>query len=162
MSTRFEYGKMNSEFVCEEYLAAKVVLSDNPEDCRHVAIEHSDTDMLELGLDRETGLLKKIVLVLCNHFSFVEGGIEAPEAPERIPLFDLPRECSCDLFSATVYEDGLHVKLAEKDSACFIACGNLVMGFDDGTSLVDLYVKGLAPREAAHIRRELELESESS
>ena len=159
MSTRFEDGKMDSSFVCEEYLAAKVVLADTPEDCRHIAFEYSDTDLLEFGLDRESGLLKKVVLVLSNHFSVCDTALDAPAAPDRIPYFDLPRECPCDAFETLVHTDGIHIRLSAAEAASYAACGILVIGTDDDGELVEVFVKGLSPDEVAHVIHELELGS---
>ncbi len=155
MKIRTEDGKMNSLFVCEKYLAAKVVFSDTPEDCRHAAFEYSDSDLLEFGLDRNSGLLKKMVLVLNNHFSICNTVLDAPTAPDCMLYCDLPREYYCDFFSTTIYANGLHLRLSTRKSTSYAACGDIVFGLDKHDELVDVFIKRLSREEVAHVIYEL-------
>ena len=158
MTIHFEKGDATSSFVCEDYIAAKVVLGENPEDCRHVVFEYSDTDALEFGLDHESGQIKKIVLVLCNHFCISQKPVNAPSAPNGKLFLEVPRVNSCDHFETVIHPDGAHIILSTNNAKTLVACGNVVVGSDDCKNITELYVKDLNEEEVEHIKRELDFD----
>lgn len=160
MGTHIEEGTLYSTFTCEEYIVAGAVLADDADDCRHVALEFQDTGILDLGLDRDSGLLKKVVLVLCGHVHDCSGRLSVPEAPGCKLFFDLPRECACDTFETTVYDDGMRIRLSTKRAEAFVACGKLVFGLESKGDISELYFTGLTPEEVKHIRREIRFAAE--
>ena len=52
----------------EDYFALKVVNDSSVESTKYVEFCFGDTDLLEFSLDRESNIIKKFLLVLCNHF----------------------------------------------------------------------------------------------
>ena len=147
---------VDSRFVREEYFPVRIDFGDQADYSRHVELVRGDTDLAEIVTDPETGALRRILIVLCNHYRFLDGPVSVPPCDEGGVLLEMPRVTKCDAFELTVYGDGLHLALTGCEVECRIRCGQAVLGFDVASGIVELFADGLGSEDIAHIRRELE------
>ena len=156
MKAIFTSEPVASRFVREEYFPVRIDFGDQADYSRHVELVRGDTDLAEVATDPETGALRRILIVLCNHYRYEEGCVPVPACDEGGLLLEMPRVTECDAFELAVYEDGLRLALSRREAERRIRCGQAVLGFDACLGIVELLVDGLGPEDIAHIRRELE------
>lgn len=155
MKIDFKSKVRSSRFICEDYIAAKVVFDKDSKDYRHVMLSYSNTDALEFGLNRSSGLLEKFVLILCKHFYVSENKLVLPKAPNGDIYLAMPKVTSCNLFKSTIYANGMHILLSSNKTNELNACGNVIIGFDSNKNITELYLTHLSANEREHILKEL-------
>ena len=82
METIFTSKPVASRFVREEYFPVRIDFGDQTGYSRHVELVRGDTDLAEVATDPETGALRRILIVLCNHYRYEEGCVPVPACDE--------------------------------------------------------------------------------
>lgn len=146
---------IKSRFISEDYFPAIVQFS--PEELNNHFIEYSynDTDMFELVVDSENGIIKQFTLTLCNHFKEQDINMSIPDAKEGSIYFNDTTDVQCDLFVLSIYKDGLHISISDKSAYTFLKCGQLIFALDDTDSLISLYITNLSSDDISHVLREV-------
>ena len=147
--------KLSSCFISEDYFPAIVQFSAEELNNRFVEFSYNDTDMFELVGSSKTGTIKQFTLTLCTHFMEMDKPLIAPDAEEGAVILNKNDTIQCEQFLLSIYKDGLHIQLSEKEICKFIKCGQLVFAFDKSDSLVSLYVTGLSTENIFHVLREV-------
>ena len=156
MEAIFSSEPIASRFVREEYFPVWIDFGDQADYSRHAELVRGDADLAEVATDPETGALRRILIVLCNHYRYEEGCVPVPVCGEGSVLLEMPRVTECDAFELAVYEDGLRLALSRREVERYIRCGRAVLGFDAASGIVELFVDELEPEDVAHVRHELE------
>lgn len=156
MEAIFTSEPVASRFVREDYFPVRVDFGEQADHGRHVELVRGTTDLAEVVTDPQTGALKRVLIVLCTHYRYEDGCVPAPTCGEGGLLLEMPRVTECGAFELAVYEDGLHLVLSDREAGRRIRCGQVVLGFDDDSGIVELFVDGLGPEDVRHVRRELE------
>ncbi|MCF0109093.1 MAG: hypothetical protein HUJ57_03220 [Erysipelotrichaceae bacterium] len=146
----------NSQFVKREYIPVEILFNDT-ELVKHLGFYYNDTDLLEFCVDYDNGYLCKFILSFCSHYSFINDDIEIPEAePGRIKL-NYPSHNDCDMFSVSVYNDGIYIKISKAPVKSFISSGQLIIGIDGNNDVAEVYIYDLSSDEAGFVKNELTL-----
>lgn len=151
-----------SHIECVKYVPLTVVYDSNTDVSRHIMFTHEDTDCLEFVLDWETGRIKKIILVICNHATYSTEQMAVPMAAEGALSVDLPKVTTCDKFKVVVFRDGIDIGLYPAPVARRIRCGNVIFGLSEEGCLSSLSVIDMKPKELRHMILELEADREAN
>ena len=143
-----------------DYFPLTVVFEKDTDVSRHVVLECSDTGCLEFVLDWETGRLMKVILVLCREYEERTGRVPVPEVDESVLFFDMPKVTECDDFSLVLYDDGVELRLIDKDVARWLRSGQVSIGMSDDGGIAVVAVLEMAAQELNHLRTEIALESD--
>lgn len=143
--------------VLDEYFPIKAVFSDKIEDLAHIGFYRSNTDLLELTLDRGSGELRSIVLTLCKTYTVKEDclSLKGVSEIEEAAIY-APSRVDCDYFSVSVYKDGVYVTLLKQAPTSMIKCRNLVFMLSGGVNIAGIAVTGMTAAEISHCITELE------
>lgn len=149
-------GALNSFIELEEYFALKVVYDPSVESTRYVGFYYRDTDLLELSVDRETGKIKKLQIVICNHFDMVDECLQSTGSFEEGRItFHLPQHNECDTFNVLVYRDAIKIILSSRPTQRIIKCGHVLFGLSDDDRLTAVSVINMSSDEINHAVDEL-------
>ena len=145
-----------------DYFPLTVVFEKDTDVSRHVVFEHSDTGCLELVLDWESGRLMKVILVLCREYEERTGRVPVPEVDESVLFFDMPKVTECDDFSLVIYDDGVELRLIDKDVVRWFRSGQVSLGMSDDGGIAVVAVLKMSAQELNHLRTEIAFESDES
>lgn len=146
----------DSHIINEDYFPLRVVYDSTPENTRLIGFYFGDTDLLEFSVDGNTGVIKKLQLVICNHFKIF--GYDYPEeliAASGSIVFDYPQHNDCEFFSVKVFNNAVDIKLTEKEPSFFYFCGQVVFGVSDEDELSEIIVSEMNEMEIKHTKNEL-------
>ncbi len=142
----------------EDFFALKVVSDPSVESAKYVEFCFGDTDLLEFSLDRETGIVKKILLVLCSHFEILDE-ILHPASVSEIGCIsiDLPERNECGAFNVRVYRDAVGIIISSLPVQRMVSSGRVFFGLSADNDLVSVTVAGMTEKEVSHTAEELKL-----
>ena len=144
--------------VNEDYFALKVVNDSSVESTKYVEFCFGDTDLLEFSLDRESNIIKKFLLVLCNHFEVLDIDFRLDTACESGSIsINLPQHNDCNTFSVKVYRDAVDIVFSSESVDRTIKCGQVMFGLSCENDLVSVTVVEMTADEVAHTIEELNL-----
>ncbi len=152
--------KNNLDFFVEneDYFALKVVNDPSVESTKYVEFCFGDTDLLEFSLDRETNIIKKILLVLCNHFEVFDELLHTATDSERgCVSIDLPQQNECDDFNVRVYRNAVVILISSHTVQRTIKSGQVLFGLSVDNDLVSVTVTDMTEQEVSHTIEELKL-----
>ena len=142
----------------EDYFALKVVNDSSVESTKYVEFCFGDTDLLEFSLDRESNIIKKFLLVLCNHFEVLDVDFRSDIACESGSIsINLPQHNDCITFSVKVYRNAVDIVLSSESVDKTIKCGQVMFGLSCDNDLVSVTVVEMTADEVAHTIEELNL-----
>ena len=132
------------------------------ENTKYVGFYFDDTDLLEFSVDKNTNIIKKFQLVVCNHFKlFDEDLLPASSFEEGCIAFNLPPHNDCDVFKAHIYNNAVKIILSSKPVCKIIKCGQVLFGLSKEDNLVDVSVAEMSAQNISHTIKELSLETEN-
>lgn len=152
-----EPGTVLSHIEDEEYFPLRVVYDPSIESIRFVGFYYEDTDLLEFTVDRETGAVKKMQIVLCSHFQFVDDEYQPEEADDAMLYFKYAQHTDCSTFQLTVFKNAVQVIVSEKNASVFSKCGQVIYGISSSGELVSVLVANMSSENIAHTRSELSI-----
>lgn len=144
--------------VNEDYFALKVVNDPSVESTKYVEFCFGNTDLLEFSINKESNLIKKFLLVLCNHFEVLDVDFRSDTTCESGCIsIDLPQHNDCKTFSVQVYRNAVHIVLSSESVNRTIKCGQVLFGLSCDNDLVSVSVVEMTEHEVAHTIEELNL-----
>lgn len=152
-----EPGTVLSHIEDEEYFPLRVVYDPSIESIRFVGFYYEDTDLLEFTVDRETGAVKKMQIVPCSHFQFVDDEYVPEEADDAALYFKHAPHTDCSTFRLTVFKNAVQVIVSEKNASVFSKCGQVIYGISSSGELVSVLVANMSSENIAHTRSELSI-----
>ena len=152
----FTKEKTPSLIVNEDYFPFKIVYDFSVENNKFIGFYHSDIDLLEFTIDKNSNAVKKIQLVICSSYEIVNEAIRIPNCTaEHTAHIDLPQRNECAFFSVKVYNNGLRIDLNDCVSKSFYQCGNAVYGLSEDSTLCTIWFVGLSESNTSHTKFEL-------
>lgn len=152
-----EPGTVLSHIEDEEYFPLRVVYDPSIESIRFVGFYYEDTDLLEFTVDRETGAVKEMQIVVCSHFHFVDDEYVPEEADDAALYFKYAQHTDCSAFRLTVFKNAVQVIVSEKNASVFSKCGQVIYGISSSGELVSVLVANMSSENIAHTRSELSI-----
>lgn len=152
-------GKCESRYISEDYFPLKVTFAADEEIVReHMEYAFQDTDILELSTDADSERIYSFLLVICSHYTSVEERMPVPFSEERRVSIECDHRMECSKFAATVYVDGVHIRLSDNRTDSHVKCGNVILGFSDRNNISEVYFCDMNSKDIAHTKYELEIE----
>jgi len=146
----------------EEFFSLRVVYDSSFESNRYIGFYYGETDLLELSVNRETGLLKKLQVVVCAHYTLSdETAPVIDDAKECSLLLDFPQHNECNFFLMTVYSDGVFITLSNNPAVQYYKCGQVVYGLTADNNMSSILIAGMSETNIAHTKYELTVGVES-
>lgn len=108
-------------------------------------------------MDWNTGILKKLILVLCQGYEERNEELAAPDIPEEVVGFKLVGVIPCSRFMLTVHRDGVALNLDESTARRWRRMGQALFGYDAADDVVEVVVSGMASSEISHLKAEIDL-----
>lgn len=154
----FSEGAMHSQIECEAYFPLRVVYDPSSEQSHFVGFYFKDTDLLEFTVNKTDGLLKKMQIVLCGHYSRLSGPYIVPNAAnESCVYLNHPQHNDCRHFFMKIYTNCIQIELSDISASEYHKCGQVLFGVDQEQHLVSVIVTQMSPAEIAHTVQELQL-----
>lgn len=149
-----------SQIENEDFFSLRVTYNSSSENIQHIGFYNGNEDLLELIVDKDSGLLQRIQLTLCNHYSFDDtpldtGSFELNDEEVYLELLD---HIECGSFNMNVYNNCAAIKLSDITPLKYVKCGQVVFGLDDSKNILSIIVTELTIDNINHIRNELLLQ----
>lgn len=141
----------------EVYFPLRVVYDPSIESIRFVGFYYGNTDLLEFTVDRETGLIKKMQIVVCNHFQFVDDEYFPEEADDAVLYLKYAQHIDCNTFRLTVFKNAVQVIVSDETASVFSRCGQVTYGISSSGELVSVIVANMSVEDIAHTKAELSI-----
>jgi hypothetical protein len=156
MKYRFDNStNPTSGFIEEEYIPATIEYSSEELNNHFIEFNYKDSDMLEMAVNPKSKILKRVSLILCNHYSFENATMPIPDADEGCLYIEDSDTTECDTFITRVYLDGIEIILSNNASAKYYRCGNIIFSMDASDTLVSVHFIKLSPQDINHVKNEL-------
>lgn len=148
-----------SQVECEEYFPLRVVFDPSIGDTQFVSFYGGENNMLEFSVNSNTNLIKKLQVVTCKDYEVLEDNLSIPSVAQYGSVCLMyPQHNNCDIFSLSVYKNGIHIALSSKVASGYYAMGQILFGMGNDGSLVSLIVTNLTADEISHTIFELQSE----
>lgn len=149
-----------SHIEIEDYFSLRVVYDSSVEGICHIGFYNIDEDLLEISVNKDTGILKKIQVTICHNYKIIDTDLDISNIiPDSSDLkFELPDHNECTAFMMEIYNDSAYIKLYQDPASRYIKCGQVLFGLSDANNIVSLIVTGLTETERTHITNELSLQ----
>ena len=155
-SVSFLSNIIDLHVVNEDYFPVKAVYDPYVGSNEYVGFYFGDTDLLEFSADRETGSIKKITLVLCNHYEVLDTDFQSATVCESGSIsLDLPQHNECDSFIVRVYRNAVDILLSQTTVQRIVKCGQVLFGLSDDNELVSVTFIEMSETDVAHTIEEL-------
>ena len=154
----FNNKKLDLHVENEDYFALRVVNDPSVEFTKYVEFCFGDTDLLEFSLDRETNIIKKILLVICNHFEVLDEDYhQSTETESGCISINLPQHNECDVFNVRVYRNAVDIIISNLPVHRTVKSGRVLFGLSVDNGLVCITVADMTEKEVSHTIEELKL-----
>jgi hypothetical protein len=150
-------GTIPSHIVNEEYFPLRVVYDPSIESIRFVGFYYKDTDLLEFTVDRKTGAVKEMQIVVCSHFQFVNNIFPPEYASESVIHLDYAQHNDCDVFNVTVFRNAVQIIVSSQTVAGISKCGQVTYGISATGELVSVLVSNMSTEDITHTKAELSI-----
>ncbi len=145
----------------EDYFPLRVIYEASSENIQHIGFYYGDEDLLELCVAKDTGMLQRLQMTLCHHYSVIDNDydIEGVVTTVEDIILELPDHNECGVFDMHIYNNCAVITLSEEIPAKLVKCGQVVFGInEDQNSILSIIVTGLAKETIDHITNELSLQ----
>ena len=150
-------GTILSHIENEEYFPLRVIYDPSIESIRFAGFYYKDTDLLEFTVDRETGAVKEMQIVVCSHFQFADDEYLPKDANESIIFLNYAQHNDCSIFNLTVFRNAVQVTVSDKTASVFSRCGQVIYGMSASGELVSVLVANMSAEDIAHTKAELSI-----
>ena len=150
-------GTILSHIENEDYFPLRVVYDPSIESIRFIGFYYNDTDLLEFTVDRETGTVKEMQIVVCSHFQFVDDEFLTEDASESVIHLDYAQHNDCDVFNLTVFRNAVQIIVSTQTTSIFTRCGQVTYGISSSGELVSVIVANMSVEDIAHTKTELSI-----
>ena len=143
----------------EVYFPLRVVYNTATYDVRHAGFYKGSTDLLELAIAGDPGVIKYILLTICHHYSISDSCFDyssiVPSDDEVI--LRLTDHNKCSVFHMDVYNNCAVIRLTKTGPSRYIKCGQVLFGIDGTNNICLLIVTDLTDDNIRHTVNELEI-----
>lgn len=144
----------------EDYFSLRIVYDSSIEGIRHIGFYNADDDLLEIAVNKNTNMLKRIQVTLCHHYSIIDNvfdvsGVTTINEDVCLELSD-HNDCSC--FNMKVYKNSAVLVLSNAITTKYVKCGQVLFGLDSEENISTLIVSELTKSDIEHIKNELLLQ----
>ena len=148
-----------SHIECEEYFPLRVVFDSSIGENRFVGFYCGEDSLLEFTVSRETNAVKKLQIVTCRDYKINDTNLVLPQHHKSgcIHLANSQHN-DCDLFSMSIYADGIVINISQKDISKYYAMGQVLFGVGEDNELISLVITNLSVDERSHAIVELQAE----
>ncbi|MBQ3952548.1 MAG: hypothetical protein II803_00970 [Firmicutes bacterium] len=150
-------GTILSHIENEDYFPLRVVYDPSIESIRFIGFYYKDTDLLEFTVDRETGAVKEMQIVVCSHFQFVDNEFLTEDASEAVIHLNYAQHNDCDVFNLTVFRNAVQIIVSSQTASMFSKCGQVTYGMSAAGDLVSVLVTNMSAEDIAHTQSELSI-----
>ena len=150
-----EPGAVPSHIENEEYIPLRVVYDSSIDSIRFVGFYYKDTDLLEFTVERETGLVRKMQIVVCSHFQFLDADYIAEDAETAKVYLNYPQHNDCSNFRLTVFKNAVQILVSNKTASAFSKYGQVTFGVSSSGELISVLISNLSDEDIAHTKAEL-------
>lgn len=157
MSLHLYHTDCRSQCQMEDYFPLIVLFDTNYDIPQHMGFYYEDTDLLEVVLDNKDNMVRKIMLVICQHFTVRNENINTSNfhCIKGTLAMKIPDRTECDSFSVTLFNNGVKISVSANHAQTHFQMGQVIFGFDKEENLVEL-VCLLSEKELFHCKTELE------
>ena len=150
-----EPGTVLSHIEDEEYFPLRVVNDSSIDSIRFVGFYFKDTDLLEFAVDRKTGFVRKMQVVVCSHFQFSDDEYLPENTDESKIYLDYAQHNDCNTFKLTVFKNAVQIDISNKPASVFSKCGQVIYGMSSFGELVSVVIINMSVENIAHTKAEL-------
>lgn len=150
-------GTILSHIENEDYFSLRVIYNPSIDSIRFVGFYYGDTDLLEFTVDRMTGLIREMQIVVCSHFQIVDEEYFPEETDDAILYFKYPQHTDCSAFQLTVFKNAVRVIISDEAASVFSRCGQVIYGMSSSGELVSVLVTNMSAEDIAHTQSELSI-----
>ena len=146
----------NSIIEHEEYLPLRIIFDSSIGGNKFVGFYFGNKNLLELTVDNETSLVKKIQLVLCENYRVFNESLEIP-CPEKAGTIslDFPERNDCDCFETRVYSNCIRISISAAATTSYYAMGQVLFGVGANANLSTLIITNVTDDDISHLISEL-------
>ena len=148
-------GSFPSHLENEMYFPLRVIYDSSIESIRFVGFYYEESDLLEFTVDKETGLIREMQIVMCSHFQFIDDDYQPAEANTSLISLDYAQHNDCNTFDFTVFNNAFYIIISNETATAFYKYGQVTYGISDSGELVSILVDDLSSVDIAHTREEL-------
>ena len=152
-----EPGTVLSHIENEEYFPLRVVYDSSIDSIRFIGFYYNDTDLLEFTVDRETGFVRKMQIVVCSHFQFEDAEYFPEDVGESKVYLDYAQHNDCSIFKLTVFKNAVQVVVSDKTASTFSRCGQVTYGMSSSGELISVLVSEMTTEDIDHTKAELSI-----
>ncbi len=150
-----EPGTILSHIENEEYFPLRVVYNSSIDSIRYVGFYYKDTDLLEFAVDRETGLVRIMQIVVCSHFQYMDDEYMTGDADNAKVYLDYAQHNDCSNFKLTVFKNAVQIIISDKTASEFFICGQITYGVSSSGELISVLISNMSAEEITHTKTEL-------
>lgn len=152
----FAVGMRSSHVECEDYFPVCVVYDSSAEESRFIGFYFENSDLLEFIVNRESGLLKKMQVVVCDHYEIFEEPLQIPTTSvDSLIHLSFPPHNECDYFVMRIFTNCIQIKLSKDSAIEYRKCGQVLFGLDQNQNLVSVIIEQMTAAEIEHAVQEL-------
>lgn len=154
---RIKLTNTESHIENEDYFSLRIVYDSSVEGIRHIGFYYEDEDLLEISVNKESCMIKRIQVTLCHHYTIVDDLFDISSITpvnEEVKL-ELPDHNDCNYFNMAIYKNCVDIHLSDLKSSKYIRCGQTMFGLDQNDNIVSLIVTELTETDREHILSEL-------
>ena len=148
-------GTVLSHIENEEYFPLRVVYNSSIDSIRFVGFYYKDTDLLEFTVERETGLVRKMQIVVCSHFQFVDAEYMAEDTETAKVYLNYAQHNDCSNFRLTVFKNAVQIIVSDKIASAFCKYGQVTYGVSSSGELISVLISNLSADDITHTKAEL-------
>ena len=148
--------KCYTDFENEEYFPIVLLSNEYIDNIRYVEYVHNDDFLLEFTLNKNTNKFYRLKLILCKEFRKFDDVLDVPDQYVDGTLeIDEADKVETSVFTVSVFQNGVSIKLSETEPAEYYRNGQLYAGVDTKGALCVLKIGDLNAGNVQHILKEL-------
>lgn len=144
----------------EEYIPLKIICMEKEEPVNIISYSKNLKSLLEITVGLYSGLIKKITLLLCEEYVFLNQNLilnKKEVIDSKIKFNDfMPVKCKC--FKTYLYTDGVRLVISDEKSVKLVKMGTLFIGISKKNEITEICMNQLNKKEIMHIENELSLQ----
>ena len=148
--------KCYTEFIVEDYFPVIVSANDYIDSISYIEYSCDVNSLLEFTVNKTSKQFYRMKLILCKKFVKQDENMTLPVSyTEGTILMDVPEKNVPETLTATVYLDGVEIRLSDNDVEQYYKNGDIFFGVDANGTLCIVKVYGLSETDVEHVLNEL-------
>lgn len=141
--------------ITESYIPLKLSLICEWEQLRYVSISKGKKSLLELAVGQNSGMMHRLVLLLCADFQVSSEQLVLNSYSTQKPNIPLLTGIECPVFRTVVYANGVQMVLSDKKTERYLKVSDVYWGLSESEELTEVVVLPMSTNEIDHIKKEL-------